>query len=275
MKLSVVIPAYNEEGSIEATVRTIHEALVKNNIPHQVLIVNDNSKDGTQDILKRLSSELPEVEYIDNPAANGFGNAVRVGLESFSGDCVAVMMGDLSDSPEDLVRFYHKMQEGYDCVFGSRFVKGGKIYDYPFPKLVINRMANAIVALSLGMRYNDSTNAFKLYSRETIQGIKPFLSHHFNLTLELPLKAIVRGYSYAVLPNSWTNRKAGESKLKIREMGSRYFFILLYCLIEKFFSRGDYVKRPAPPVQDEGAKDLLYLGSDHQKLLSQNAPGDR
>lgn len=275
MKLSVVIPAYNEEGSIEATVRTIHEELVKNDIQHQILIVNDNSKDGTQEILKRLSLELSEVEYLDNPGANGFGNAVRVGLESFSGACVAVMMGDLSDSPEDLVRFYRKMQEGYDCVFGSRFVKGGKIYDYPFPKLLINRMANAIVAVSLGMRYNDSTNAFKLYSRETILGIKPFLSHHFNLTLELPLKAIVRGYSYAVLPNSWTNRKAGESKLKIREMGSRYFFILLYCLIEKFFSRGDYIKRPAPAVQDKSAKDLPFLGSDNQKLLSQNAPGER
>jgi dolichol-phosphate mannosyltransferase len=277
MKLSVVIPAYNEEGSIEATVRTIHEALVRNGIEHQVLVVNDNSKDGTQGILERLSLELHEVEYVNNPGANGFGNAVRLGLESFSGDCVAVMMGDLSDSPEDLVRFYRKMQEGYDCVFGSRFVKGGKIYDYPFPKLVINRMANAIVALSLGMRYDDATNAFKLYSRETIQGIKPFLSHHFNLTLELPLKSIVRGYSYAVVPNSWTNRKSGESKLKIREMGSRYFFILLYCLIEKFFSRGDYIKRPAPVavVEDQRAADLLHFGGDHEKLLSQNTPGDR
>jgi dolichol-phosphate mannosyltransferase len=124
VKLSVVIPAYNEEGSIEATVRTIHEELVKSGIDHQILVVNDNSKDRTQDILRQLSLELPPVEYINNPGANGFGNAVRAGLETFSGDCVAVMMGDLSDSPADLVRFYHKMQEGYDCVFGSRFIKG-------------------------------------------------------------------------------------------------------------------------------------------------------
>lgn len=248
MKLSVSIPAYNEEGSIEATIRTIHEALARESIPHQILVVNDNSKDRTEEILRQLSREIPEVEYLNNPGANGFGNAVRVGLENFSGDCVAVMMGDLSDSPEDLIRFYRKMQEGYDCVFGSRFIRGGKTYDYPFVKLVINRMANTIVQLMLGIRYNDSTNAFKLYRRETIQGLKPFLSHHFNLTVELPLKAIVRGYSYAVLPNSWTNRKTGESKLKIREMGSRYFFILLYCLIEKFFSRGDYLKKePAAP----------------------------
>lgn len=248
MKLSVVIPAYNEEGSIEPTVRTVHQELVKNAIEHQILVVNDNSKDGTENILLRLSNELPEVEYINNPGANGFGNAVRVGLDNFSGDCVAVMMGDLSDSPEDLVRFYHKMEEGYDCVFGSRFTRGGKIYDYPWLKLVINRMANMIVQIMLGIRYNDSTNAFKMYRRETIQGLKPFLSHHFNLTVELPLKAIVRGYSYTVLPNSWTNRKSGESKLKIREMGSRYFFILLYCLIEKFFSRGDYLKKATPPL---------------------------
>jgi dolichol-phosphate mannosyltransferase len=249
MKLSVVIPAYNEEGSIEESVRTIHEELAGHGIDHQILVVNDNSRDKTEEILSALSRELPQVEYINNPGANGFGNAVRMGLDHFSGDCVAVMMGDLSDSPADLVRFYHKMQEGYDCVFGSRFIRGGKTYDYPMLKLMINRLANTIVQVALGLRYNDATNAFKLYRKETVQGLKPFLAHHFNLTLELPLKAIVRGYSYAVVPNSWTNRKTGISKLKIREMGSRYFFILLYCLIEKFFSRGDYEKKPveAPP----------------------------
>ena len=246
MKLSVIIPAHNEEGSIETTVRAIHTELVNNEIDHQILVVNDHSKDRTEEILHSLSADLPGVEYVNNPGHGGYGYAVRVGLEKFSGDCVAVMMGDLSDSPVDLVRFYDKLQEGFDCVFGSRFIKGGKTYDYPKLKLVINRMANAIVQLSFGLRYNDTTNAFKLYRKETIQGLKPFLAPHFNLTLELPLKAIVRGYSYAVIPNSWTNRKTGISKLKIREMGSRYFFILLYCLIEKFFSRGDYEKKPHP-----------------------------
>ncbi|MBY0424917.1 MAG: glycosyltransferase family 2 protein, partial [Cytophagales bacterium] len=148
------------------------------------------------------------------------------------------------DDPNDLVKFYRKMLEGnYDCVFGSRFSKGGKVIDYPKLKLLINRLANFIVSVSVGIRYNDTTNAFKLYKRGTIDGIKPFLSPHFNLTLELPLKAIVRGYTFTIVPNSWTNRKTGVSKLKIKEMGSRYFFILLYCLIEKFFSRGDFKKK--------------------------------
>jgi dolichol-phosphate mannosyltransferase len=253
MKLSVVIPAYNEEGSIEASVRTIQAELVKEGIPFEIVVVNDHSKDRTEEILQALQTGLPGVRYVNNTRPNGFGNAVIFGLDNFSGDCVAIMMGDLSDSPVDLVKFYRKMLEGYDCVFGSRFIKGGKTYDYPKVKLMINRMANAIVQITLGLRYNDVTNAFKLYRKETIQGLKPFLAHHFNLTLELPLKSIVRGYSYAVLPNSWTNRKTGVSKLKIKEMGSRYFFILLYCLIEKFFSRGDYQKKPHMPAPAEGS----------------------
>jgi dolichol-phosphate mannosyltransferase len=178
-----------------------------------------------------------------NAGPNGFGYAIRYGLERFSGDCVAIVMADLSDSPADLVAFYNKMKEGFDCVFGTRWSMGGKVYDYPRHKLFLNRFFNTIVRILFGIKYNDVTNAFKLYRRETIDGVKPFLSPHFNLTVEIPLKAIIRGYSYAVLPNSWTNRKHGVSNLKIREMGSRYFFILLYCLIEKFFSRGDFKKQ--------------------------------
>ncbi|HEX8532486.1 MAG TPA: glycosyltransferase family 2 protein [Cytophagales bacterium] len=243
MVLSIVIPAYNEEGSIIETIETLYATLVKYGIPNEIVVVNDNSKDNTLGILQALQQSVPSLVVYTNPGPNGFGMAVRYGLERFTGDCVAVMMADLSDAPEDLVKFYYKLNEGYDCVFGSRFSKGGKVIDYPKIKLMINRVANMIIKLCFGFRYNDTTNAFKMYRRSTLEGLKPFLAPHFNLTVELPLKAIVRGYSYAVLPNSWTNRKHGVSKLKIREMGSRYFFILLYCLIEKYFSRGDYRKK--------------------------------
>ncbi len=243
MKLSVVIPAYNEEESIKETIESLHHCLQSRNIDHEILVTNDNSKDKTLDVLAELLKTVPSLVIHTNRGPNGFGYAVRYGLERFSGDCVAIMMADLSDDPLDLIKYYDKMIEGdYDCVFGSRFMKGGSTVDYPRVKKVINRIANSIISISMGMRYNDTTNAFKLYKRETMKGIQPLLAPHFNLTIELPLKAIVRGYKYAVIPNSWTNRKSGESKLKIREMGSRYFFILLYCLIEKFFSRGDFHK---------------------------------
>ncbi|WP_353169822.1 glycosyltransferase [Flavobacterium sp.] len=244
MKLSIVIPAYNEEESIAETIDCIEHAFSKVNFEHEIFIVNDNSKDGTLKVLETLAQKYPAVKYETNFGSNGFGYAVRYGLERFSGDCVAVMMADLSDSPSDLILYYNTMVEGnYDCVFGSRFIKGGKVIDYPWVKKIINRIANFIIRMVMRIKYNDTTNAFKLYKREVIEGVKPILSPHFNLTIELPLKAIIRGYSYTVVPNSWTNRKYGESKLKIKEMGSRYFFILVYCFVEKYFSRGDFKRK--------------------------------
>lgn len=244
MKLSVVIPAYNEEGSISETITTLYDTLLRENIEHEIVVVNDNSKDSTLQVLESLKNTVPTLNYYTNKGPNGFGYAVRFGLEHFDGDCVAIMMADLSDDPQDLVKFYFTMRaHNYDCVFGNRWMRGARVYDYPQPKKFLNRFVNNLVSWSLGLRYNDLTNAFKLYKRETIQGLKPFLSPHFNLTLEMSLKAIVRKYSYTYVPNSWRNRKSGESKLKIREMGSRYFFVYLYCLIEKFFSSGDFKKK--------------------------------
>jgi len=244
MKLSIVIPAYNEEESISETIDALEKALNEIKIEHETLIVNDNSKDNTETVLKNLSEKYPSVKYVTNPGPNGFGYAIRYGLDRFSGDCVAIMMADLSDSPYDLIKFYTTMMEKkVDCVFGSRWIRGGKVIDYPIVKKIINRLANRIIRMLMSIKYNDTTNAFKLYKREVIEGIKPILSPHFNLTIELPLKAIIRGYSYEVVPNSWTNRKYGVSKLKIKEMGSRYFFILMYCFIEKYFSRGDFKRK--------------------------------
>ena len=243
MKLSVVLPAYNEEGSIEETLITLYGKLQEEQIDHEILVVNDNSKDNTLVLLSKIQESIPTLVVHTNHGPNGFGNAIRYGLERFQGDCVAIMMADLSDNPSDLVLFYRRLCVGdVDCVFGSRFVKGGQLVDYPFLKLIINRIANLIIQLVIGIRYNDATNAFKLYKKNVINGISPLLSPHFNLTIELSLKSIIRGYSYVVLPNDWHNRKTGESKLKIKEMGSRYFFILVYCFVEKYFSRGDFHK---------------------------------
>lgn len=247
MKLSVVIPAYNEQESLPESLQSLYNALKVVEIDHEIVVVNDNSKDDTLGVLESLSQRIPTLVYYTNYGPNGFGYAIRYGLERFKGDCVAIMMADMSDSPMDLIRFYREMEQGnYDCVFGSRFIKGGKTFDYPRHKLILNRLVNNATRIVFRIPYNDFTNAFKLYKRETITGISPLLSPHFNLTLELSLKAVVRGYSFTVLPNSWTNRKYGNSNLKIKEMGSRYFFIFLYCLIEKFFSRGDYQKKVQP-----------------------------
>ena len=107
-------------------------------------------------------------------------------------------------------------------------------------KLFLNRLANAFIRLLFAHGLNDTTNAFKAYRSLGHPGDSPLLSPHFNITVELPLKAIVRGCSYTTIPITWRNRRSGVAKLKIKEMGSRYLFICLYVWLEKYFSRGDY-----------------------------------
>ena len=179
---------------------------------------------------------------IKNEGLHGFGRAIVKGLDAMTGDAVVIMMADESDDCRDVVRYWEKLNKGYDCVFGSRFMKGGGTIDYPPIKLFMNRIANAFVRFMFRHGLNDTTNAFKAYRKAVIDGIRPILSPHFNITVELPLKAIVRGYSFTVIPITWRNRRHGVAKLKIKEMGSRYLFICLYVWLEKYFSRGDYLK---------------------------------
>ena len=243
MKLSVVIPARDEEGCIEQTLVDVAATLLREQIPYEIVVVDDGSTDQTPGLVRRVTESYPGVRLVSNTGTHGFGLAVRAGLAQATGEAIAVMMADASDSPADLVRYYRKLQDGYDCAFGSRFMQGSKILDYPVHKLAINRMANWFIRILFGLRYNDITNAFKCYRRQAIEGMQPLISPHFNLTVEMPLKAIVRGYSYAVVPISWTNRKSGMSKLKLKEMGSRYLFIVLYLWLERHLSHGDYVRR--------------------------------
>ncbi len=237
--LSVLIPAHDEETVIAGTVEGCIAALEAAGIAHEILVVNDNSKDRTEAILVELAQRFPTLRYLNNEPPNGFGFAIRRGLAEFRGACVALVMADASDDPQDLVAFYRKWTEGYDCVFGTRFSRRSKVVDYPWRKLMLNRLGNWLIKLLLWTRYNDTTNAFKLYGRNVIAGVQPFLSYQFNILAELPLKAIVRGFHYAVLPNNWYNRKAGVSKFKIKELGSRYLFVIFYCLLERLLSRGD------------------------------------
>jgi dolichol-phosphate mannosyltransferase len=254
MKLSVVIPARNEEGSIAATVGELTAALRRAEIAYEIVIVDDASTDGTADAVGRLAEADEGVRYLRSPYRNGFGFAVRAGLEAFTGDAVTIVMADGSDDPEDVVAYQRLLAAGYDCAFGSRFMAGAQVTDYPRFKLIVNRIVNLGIRMLFGHGYNDTTNAFKAYRREVIDNLRPLLSHHFNLTVELPLKAVVRGYSYGIVPISWTNRKAGVSKLSLNEMGSRYLFIVLYVFLEHHLSRGDYRRDGTPNKRLRGTR---------------------
>lgn len=241
--LSVVVPARNEESCIGAMLEHLHLELRLRDVPHEIVVVDDGSTDGTWALLQDLQQRIPVLRPVQNGGEHGFGRAVTQGFEFMQGDAVVVMMADESDDCRDVVTYWKLLNEGWDAVFGSRFMKGGGVIDYPWIKLMLNRAANLFIRVLFGIRLNDITNAFKAYRRTTIEGCKPLLSPHFNLTVEIPLKVMVRDFTWTVIPITWRNRKAGESKLKIKEMGSRYLFICLYVWLEKYFSRGDYRRK--------------------------------
>lgn len=240
--LSVVMPARDESGCIADTIEKLNAELKSAGIAHEIVVVDDGSTDETWKILSDLKQRIPELAPTQNKGPNGFGRAIIWGLNKMTGDAVAIVMADDSDDSKDVIKYLNKLNEGWDCVFGSRFIKGGATVDYPLPKLILNRMANLFVRILFGLNYNDTTNAFKAYRREVIEGCSPLIAPHFNLTVEIPLKAIVRGYSWTVIPITWRNRKTGLAKLKIPEMGSRYLFICLYVWLEKTLT-SDYRRK--------------------------------
>ena len=242
-----MIPAHDEAETIGATLRDVLSALARHELDYEVIVVDDASRDGTADVVAAIAARDERVRCIRSPHPSGFGYAVRAGLETFAGDAVVIVMADGSDDPEDLVLYFRVLEAGYDCAFGSRFMPGATVVGYPRLKLLLNRVVNTGIRMLFQHGYNDTTNAFKAYRREVIEQIGPFLSPHFNLTVELPLKAIVRGFSYAIVPTSWRDRSAGSSKLALQEMGSRYLFIVLYVFLEHHLSRGDYRRADIAP----------------------------
>ena len=259
-KLSVVIPARNEQDCIASTVEHLHLELRLNAIDHEIIVVDDGSTDNTWRVLGTTSARVPTLRPIRNSGPNGFGRAVTLGFDHLSGDAVVVMMADESDDCRDVVAYWRVLNEGWYAVFGSRFIRRGGAIDYPVHKLILNRAANLFLRILFRSGLNDTTNAFKAYRRNVIEGCRPFLSPHFNLTVELPLKTIVRGYSWTVIPITWRNRRRGLSKLQIKEMGSRYLFIALYCWLERYFSRGDYKKELAKTDVADVAKSATGSG---------------
>jgi len=245
LKLSVVIPARNEEECLEKSVKDILARLEMERIEHEVMIVNDNSTDSTEDILKSLTHQYPErVWYIHQLAPGGFGRAVALGLANVKGDVVVIAMGDASDDPGDIVKYFRTIErKNCDCVFGSRFIKGSDVRDYPWLKLGINRLANTFVKILFGLKCNDTTNAFKAYRTDVIKAISPLTSVHFNITVEIPLKAVIRGFSYEVVPINWYGRKSGLSKHRIRELGKKYLYTTLTLWLEKLLLGDDFKKQ--------------------------------
>ena len=233
MRLSVVIPLHNEEKCVSPVVENLISTLEVNKIEYEIVLVNDNSTDSTPGILNNLVKINKRIKAVNSLPPKGFGRAIRTGLDNVSGEAVIIFMGDGSDDVSDVIKYYNKILDGYDCVFGSRFIKGSRVTDYPKVKLILNRIGNKLMQLLFLLRYDDVSNAFKAYRIEVIKAMQPLVSQYFNITVEMPLKAIIRGFSFTIVPINWYGRESGVSKYNIRELSRKYFFSILYVWLER------------------------------------------
>lgn len=242
MMLSIVIPVHNEEKCIKGVIERLIKELELNNIEHEIILVNDSSTDTTSQILDEIIERYKRAKLIHFSVPQGFGRAVRSGLANVSGDIVVIFMGDNSDDAKDVVKYYNKILEGYDCVFGSRFIKGSKVSGYPLLKLILNRIGNKFIQLLFFIKYNDISNAFKAYRIGAIKAVQPLVSQYFNITVEIPLRVIARGFSYAVVPINWYGRESGVSKYNIRKLAQKYLFSILFVWLEKILLKEEIRK---------------------------------
>jgi dolichol-phosphate mannosyltransferase len=229
--LSILVPVRNESDNLKDIYDYFSKNLAK--INYEVLIINDFSDDETFEKAKIIFANNENFKVFNNEK-KGLGGAINLGIQKARGLFTAIMMADQSDDISDLIKYNEIMNlENYDAVLGSRFLKDSKVVDYPFQKLILNRIFNIFVGFIFWNKYNDYTNAFKIYNTKVLRETRPLISESFNIFLEIPLKIISRNYNYKIISINWMGRKKGSSKFRIKELGSKYLFTLIYCFIEK------------------------------------------
>ena len=231
MKVSIIIPVRNEELVIEKIISQLENKL--KSLSYEIIFINDFSTDNTAQIIEEIIKNKIQIK-LHNNKRKGLGGAITEGINKASGEAVCIMMSDLSDNIDDFKKYYDIIKnQQIDAVFGSRFIQGSRIIDYPRKKLILNRIFNIITKLLFISDYNDFTNAFKIYKKSALLKTFPLVSESFNIFLEMPLKIISRRMKYKIIPISWINRKEGVSKFDIKELKAKYLFTLIYCWLEK------------------------------------------
>jgi dolichol-phosphate mannosyltransferase len=239
MKLSLVIPAHNEESNIGPCLDDLMVCLDRENIPFEIIVVNDNSGDATEARVLERARLRREIRLIRRPPPGGFGRAIRTGLEFVTGEYVVIYMSDRSDHPSDVVLYYRTLLQGYDCVFGSRFIEGSRVERYPRFKLLVNRIVNNCIRWMFWTKFNDLTNAFKGFRTEVLKRCGPYRACHFNITLEISLSALISGYRITQVPIQWEGRTWGSTNLRLGEMGRRYLCTLLMLFFQRILLADD------------------------------------
>lgn len=235
--LNIIVPAYNEEQNISETIRTIQEIQKRVNIPHKLIVINDNSTDRTGDIVEKLLPADDNLILVNRRGNHGLGRCLNRAFEEVEGGVIVAMMADLSDDVKDIARMLEKIKAGYDLVSASRYVPGGEGEHLDRWKHFLSRMLGKVLQILIGLPTNDATNAYKMYKAEVLNKIGILRSDNYTTGLELTVKAYLAGLKIAEIPTVWQDRNRGSSHFKIMKVAPEYLRWFFWAIREKIFHR--------------------------------------
>jgi dolichol-phosphate mannosyltransferase len=211
----VIIPTYKEKENIEAMVKTISSLPVK----FDILIIDDNSPDGTAGIIKGLQHSYSNLHLIERPGKMGLGTAYLTGFDwalDNGFDFIFEMDADFSHDPNDLLKLFRSCtEEGTDLAIGSRYISGVNVVNWPLSRVLMSYSASIYVRIITGMKIMDTTAGFKCYKREVLESIRSYhiRSKGYCFQIEMKFTAWKLGYKIAEVPIIFTDRKLGTSKM--------------------------------------------------------------
>ena len=228
--LSIIVPAFNEEENIAGVIEKIENSV---DIEHELIVVNDHSSDRTPLIAKDLSAKFSNLRPVDNLNDKGFANAIRFGFSQARGELIIPVMGDLCDDLATLKEMVNKINQGYDVVCGSRYIKGGGRIGGSKIKGFLSSLAGWSLYYLLGIPTHDIANAFKMYKKKVIDRIN-IEATSFEVSMELPLRAYYAGFRITEVPSIWKEREKGKSNFKMLKLIPSYLRLYLWAIKKRF-----------------------------------------
>jgi dolichol-phosphate mannosyltransferase len=234
----VIIPTYREKENIEALLKAISSLPV----PFDILVIDDNSPDGTADIVRSLIKDYPNIYLIERPGKLGLGTAYITGFKwalDKGYKYIYEMDADFSHNPDDLVRLYRACNdEGADVAIGSRYISGVNVVNWPLSRVLMSYFASIYVRMVTRMKIRDATAGFICYKKEVLENIRPaqIRSRGYGFQIEMKFAAWKLGYKIVEIPIIFTDRKLGTSKMS-GGIFSEALYGVLRMKIRSFFIR--------------------------------------
>lgn len=217
-KISIVIPTYNEIGNIQKLITNVQKVLEKYNPDYEIIVVDDNSPDGTGELVKKISKINSKVKLIQRPERTGLGDAYKVGFQHAKGNIIFEMDADLSHNPKDIPKFLKGLEYG-DIVVGSRYIKGGGNLYRQKKRIIISRVANILASFFFQIHLTDCTSGYRAYKRKVIDTIIPYVNcQKYTFQVEMLEKAKIFNFKVCEVPIKFRDRYNGESKFNISEV---------------------------------------------------------